>query len=278
MKKILKKFNLFNGRILFLLPYIIYSIIFIVVPLFLILITAFIPVDPNVDFNNFSEVQFSGFWTIMGRSIWLGLLSAVISLIIGLPFVYIVARSKSKIFRIISLNFTLSPFFIFTLVKIFSIKGLFLFIFDSSVLNNNAFLLFGLVYVYLPFIIIPIYTIIRDMPKNIIDASSDLGFPTWKTFLKIVIPYSIKAILNGVGIVFLLSATSVGISAKLLPNPSQNQLIGNVINDLAVPANPFSLALVSNVVIVTLIIMSIVYFAIYVIPILILRKKGFKNV
>ncbi|WP_041362733.1 ABC transporter permease [[Mycoplasma] mobile] len=278
MQKILKKFNI-NTRSSLLIPYFIYSVIFIITPLIFIAVLAFTPVfEDGQRFNNFGTIQQGRFWIIMLRSVYLGVLAAVFSLFIAMPFVYIVARSQNKIFKTIAMSLILSPFFIFSLVKVLAIRGLFSAMFDVNSLNNDAFLLLGLIYLYLPFMIIPIYSIFRDMPKNILNASTDLGFSGIKTFFKVVIPYSIKAILSGVGIVFLLAATSIAVSEKLLPVPGQNQLVGNEINNLANPANPFDIALASNVVLVTLIVMSIIYFLIYLLPILIMKWKGMKNV
>lgn len=278
MKKITQNLNL-NLKMTLIIPYFIYSIIFIIIPIIFIAIAAFTPIEQDgQQFNNFSTVQQPRFWVIMGRSVYLGLLAAFFALLIAMPFVYIVARSQNKLFKAVAMSLILSPFFIFSLVKILAVRGLFSSIFDTNSLNNEAFLLLGLVYLYLPFMIIPIYSVFRDMPKNILFASNDLGFSVFKTFFKIVIPYSIKAILSGFGIVFLLAATSIGVSAKLLPNGTQNQLVGNEINNLANPANPFDIALASNVVLVTLIVMAIVYSLIYLVPILIMKKRGMKNV
>lgn len=171
------------------------------------------------------------------------------------------------------LSLAISPLAIFTISKALAIRGLFSAIFDENSLNNYAFMIFGMVYLYLPFMIIPIYQILKDMPKNIIEASQDLGYSKFKTALKVIIPYCYKGILSGFGIILMMSSTSIIISDKLLPNGSQKQLIGNLINQFANTVNPFDLASASTLVIITMVLLLSLYGLIYGIPYLISKYK-----
>jgi spermidine/putrescine transport system permease protein len=160
----------------------------------------------------------------------------------------------------------LAPLFIFTLVKILALKGFFTYVFDERSLDNSGILIIGLVYLNLPFMIIPLYVVFSNMPKNIIDASEDLGYTKVQTFIKVVIPYGMKAICSGITIVFLMGVLSVAVSDKLIINSEQNKLLGNIINDLANPSNGFDMQKASTVVMITIFSVGLIYVFINSIP------------
>ncbi|WP_237076482.1 ABC transporter permease [Mycoplasma phocoeninasale] len=272
-----RKFNFLNGMSKFqltvLIPYIIFAILFIVLPMILIFIYALKPIDDQVRLENWEIVAKPSTWLIILRSLWTGLIAATAALIVGFPYAYIVAKSKSIIFKTLALSLILSPLAIFTISKALAVRGLFSAIFDENHLNNNAFIIFGMVYLFLPFMIMPLYQVIKDMPNNILEASEDLGYSKFKTLFKVILPYCSRAILSGFGIVLMIAATSIIISDKLLPNGSQKQLIGNLINQFANTANPFDLANASSLVIITLLVLLAIYGLIYGIPYIIAKRK-----
>jgi spermidine/putrescine transport system permease protein len=195
-----------------------------------------------------------------------GIVSSLLSLLIGLPFVYIVLTIKNQSLKLGVLSLILAPLFIFTLVKILALKGFFTYVFDERALDNSGILIIGLVYLNLPFMIIPLYTVFSNMPRNIIDASEDLGYTKVQTFIKVVIPYGLKAICSGITIVFLMAVLSVAVSDKLIINSEQNKLLGNIINDLANPANGFDMQKASTVVMITIFSVGAIYVFINSIP------------
>ncbi|MGX9364063.1 ABC transporter permease [Mycoplasma sp. 527] len=257
----------------FIVPYVIFAVLFIILPMVFVCIYAFKPLEGQTKLENWEIALKPSTWVIIGRSLLTGLFAATVSLIIGFPYAYIVSRSKYKIIKILGLTLILSPLAIFTISKALAVRGLFSAIFDENQLNNNFFIVFGMVYLYLPFMVLPLYQVIKDMPNNILEASEDLGYSKFKTVFKVIIPYTSKAILSGFGIVLMISATSIIISDKLLPNGSQKQLIGNLINQFANTANPFDLANSSTLVIITLAVLLSIYAIIYGIPFLIRKKR-----
>lgn len=259
-------------QISLIIPYLLFSLIFIILPMILIFIYAFKPINGQAKFENWEIIGKSQTWKIMFRSIWTGLVAAFISFLIGFPYAYILSKSKTFI-KILGLSLILSPMAIFTISKALAVRGLFSAIFDENGLNNYAFMIFGMVYLYLPFMVMPLYQILKDMPKNIIEASQDLGYSKFKTLIKVIIPYAYKGILSGFGIILMMSATSIIISDKMLPNGSQKQLIGNLINQFANTANPFDVSTASTLVIITMIILLSLYGLIYGIPYLISKHK-----
>ncbi|WP_373440789.1 ABC transporter permease [Metamycoplasma equirhinis] len=265
--------NISKLQISLLIPYILFAILFIILPMVLIFIYALKPIDGQNRLDNWDIIAKRSTWLIIFRSLWTGIIAATFALIIGFPYAYIISKSKSKIFRTLSLSLILSPMAIFTISKALAVRGLFSAIFDENYLNNNAFAIFGMVYLFLPFMIMPLYQVLKDMPKNILEASEDLGYSKIQTIFKVILPYCTKAILSGFGVVLMMSATSIIISDKLLPNGSQKQLIGNLINQFANTANPFDLANASSLVIITLLVLLAIYGIIYGIPYLIAKKR-----
>ncbi|BAQ54486.1 ABC transporter permease [Mycoplasmopsis arginini] len=274
-KKKAKRFSspMSKLQLSFLIPYIIFAILFIILPMVFVCIYAFKPLEGQTKLENWEIAIKPSTWIIIGRSLLTGILAAFVALIIGFPYAYIVSRSKYKIIKILGLTLILSPLAIFTISKALAVRGLFSAIFDENQLNNNFFIIFGMIYLYLPFMVLPLYQVLKDMPNNILEASEDLGYSKFQTVFKVIIPYSSKAILSGFGIVLMMSATSIIISDKLLPNGSQKQLIGNLINQFANTANPFDLANASTLVIITLSVLLSIYAVIYGIPYLIRKRK-----
>jgi len=138
----------------------------------------------------------------------------------------------------------------------------------------------GMVYLYSPFMAIPLYSVFKSMPDSLVEASEDLGYNKFKTLFKVVVPYSLKAIFAGLGIVFMLSATSLVITNTLVPASSDSKitdgsevLIGNVIgiNSSEISVSDLSAQKGSTIALITILVMMAVYAVIYLIPI-ILRK------
>ncbi|UUD35459.1 ABC transporter permease [Mycoplasmopsis caviae] len=267
-----------NKRLLLLLPYLLIAIFLIILPILLIVINA---LKPQEDFNAVALLTEVNIWLIIWRSLKIGLISAILCLLIAFPYAYFTVMTKSKYLAIYSLSLILSPMLIFTIAKIYAIRGFFLSVFEQESLNAEWFMVLGLTYLNLPYMVMPLYTVFKDMPKNILEASSDLGYNKFQTMFRVVVPYSFKAILSGFSLIFLSSATTFVISAKLLPNGTQLQTIGAVISEYSNPANKFELALGSTLVLVVSAIFIGCYGMINFIPKVIIRfrqtRGGKKN-
>ncbi|ENY69984.1 ABC transporter permease [Mycoplasmopsis bovigenitalium] len=270
----------FNKQLLLLLPYVFIAIFLIVLPMILIVVQAF---TPRENFDTALLIKQFNTWVIIGRSLRIGVISSILCLLIGFPYAYFVATTKSKILQVYAMSLILSPMVIFTIAKIYAIRGFFLSIFDEDVLNSEWFMILALTYLNLPYMIMPLYSVFKDMPKNIIEASSDLGYNRFQTLFKVVIPYSFKAILSGLSLIFLASATTFVISDKLLPNPAQLQTVGSLINQYSDPSNAYELSTGSVLVLVVSAIFIGCYAMINFVPRLIIRlaatksRKGVKN-
>lgn len=259
-------------RLALLLPYIIIALLFIVLPFFILLVISLKPAA--ADFDNWKIVKDSSTWVIMWRSVWMGIVTALICLLLGFPYAFFVSTSKSKSFKFYAISLIISPLIIFTIAKALALRGMFTLLFDERKINSEWFMVLGMIYLNLPFMIIPLYSVFRDMNPNILEVSYDLGYNKFLTLIKVVLPYGIKAIFSGVGLVFLMAALSVIISDKLLSNGFQHQLIGNVINQHVNPSNPFDMARASTLVLITTIVLMSFYSLIYLVPMLVLKLKG----
>lgn len=224
-RQTIKKKNFF-----LLVPFIVITLIFIVIPLIMILVRAFIPINGS----SVSEI-----WSIMDGFIWqkiltsfiVALLTTIFCLIIGFPFAYLLSWSKNKIFKSLVLFVITAPIWMSFLVKIVGLKCFFDIMagYDNST-YGHIWTIIGLAYVYLPFMILPLYSVLNDMPRNIVFASYDLGCSRLRTFWKIIIPYCLTSIISGITLVFLPSLTTVGVS-QFLNNSNDANLIGNIISD-----------------------------------------------
>ncbi|MGL5521743.1 MAG: ABC transporter permease [Metamycoplasmataceae bacterium] len=265
--------NIFKQkRTALFIPYLVFFTVFILIPLVFILITSFLPI-PGEESND-SGLIVDGFWPTFWKSILVSIGVSVICFLISMPYVFIISQIQNKSIKISLLLLIISPIITFTLVKILALKGLFTFIFDERSINNSFFLIVGLIYLNLPFMIIPLYNVFNNMPKNLLNASEDLGYNKIQTFIKVVIPYGLKAICSGITIVFLLSVMSIAVSDKLLINPEQNQTVGNLINGLANPNNPFDMRKASTIILVSMLIMGAIFILINSIPLIYRKIRG----
>ena len=212
-----------------ILPYMLVALVFIIVPITLIFVKSFMPTSAGSVAENWNFVN--GFiWLKILKSFIVAILATIISVVIAYPFSYFLAFDvKGKTVKMLAVLFITAPTWMSFLVKIIGVKTFFDFIngFSNST-SGDVFTVIGLVYIYVPFMIMPIYNVLKDMPKNLIYASKDLGRGAWSTFINIVIPYTKNALLSGLTLVFLPCLTSVSVP-QFLNSSSSGSLIGDII-------------------------------------------------
>jgi spermidine/putrescine transport system permease protein len=199
--------------------------LFIVLPLLLIIYYAFTDKNGSFTLNNF--VRFltenesrSSF--IM--SIWVGLITTVCCLLIGYPVAYILARTKIVKGKGLIVLFIL-PMWVNFLLRTLATRNLF----ESLNIGLGEFTtVFGMVYNFLPFMILPIYTTLLKMDKSLIEAAQDLGANTTNIFFRVIFPLSVPGVLSGVLMVFMPTISTYAIADLLSRNTFQ--LFGNLIN------------------------------------------------
>jgi len=212
------------------LPYFVILAILIVLPILLLLLYSFLIETSNFDLT-FSLNHYINFFReplflrSMGRSIRIAFLGTLFSLIIGYPLAYIISLSKPRTKALLVLLIT-APMWINMLLRVLALKQVFEMINLRLHLTETA-LIIGMVNIYLPFMVLPIYSVLDKMDKNLYEAAADLGATKMQTLIKVVIPLSLSGVLSGVIMVFLPMATTLVIPKYL--GPSGKNLIGNII-------------------------------------------------
>ncbi len=220
----------------FAAPYLVWMVVFIVVPLLMVAYFAFTDKDGNFTLDN---VASAGQYTnIFVRSIWLAIIATVICLVIAYPLAFLLSRMKKHhqgtMLMIVMLpmwmNFLLRTRAWVTLLGntgvINSILGWFG-LEPIKMLNTEGAVVLGMVYNYLPYMILPLYSVMVKIDKSVLEAASDLGCNPMKTLFKVVVPLSVPGIMSGITMVFV-PAISTFIISRMLGGGS-NLLIGDLI-------------------------------------------------
>lgn len=212
------------------IPYIVWMIIMIILPMLMIVLYAFTVQGNDVltfqfTFNNFIRFfQDSIFPTVLWRSLKMAFITTVICIAVGYPMAYAMAKRKPKSQAVIVLLVTL-PMWINMLVRTYAWKG----ILSNLDVSSEFSVYVGMVYNFLPFMILQIYTTLSKIDENLIIASHDLGANDLQTFLRVILPLSLSGVISGITLVFLPAVSSFFIP-KLLGG-GQYVLIGNLIED-----------------------------------------------
>lgn len=228
------------------LPYIVWAVLMLVLPMALIAVYSFMEQGNSIIPFSFTLEHYIKFFTdpdfllILWRSFVIAVKTTVICLFLGYPVAYFIARSSEKIQNALILCITL-PTWINMLVrtyawigmlsdggmiqKVLSVIGLG----DTKLLYTEGAVLLGMVYNFLPFMILQIQTALSKMDHSLLEASADLGASPAQTFRRITLPLSLPGVINGITLVFLPAVSSFFIP-KLLGG-GQYFLIGNMIEN-----------------------------------------------
>ena len=264
-----------NQGVLPAAPYVVWSSLFIVIPLLIIIFFSFtIKTDTGYKFSleNYEKLMNPNYFSVFGRSLLLAFQSTIACLIIGYPVAYLIANmnSKKRNFLIMLfivpmwMNFLLRTYawlpllgkngFINTILANFGIGPL-------KLLYNDFAVLLGMVYNFIPFMILQINTSLSKMDKSLLEASADLGANRFQTFWKVTFPLSIPGIISGIALVFLPAVSSFFIP-KLLGG-GQYFLIGNVIENQFITVGEWNFGSAISV-IMAIVMMVIMYLVRYV--------------
>ena len=228
------------------IPYIVWAAIMLLLPMALIAMYSFTEPGNSIISFSFTLDHYIKFFTdpdfllILWRSIMIAVKTTVICLFLGYPVAYFIARSKERVQNILVICITI-PMWINMLVRTYawigllSEGGLIQRIFsligfgNTELLYTEAAVLLGMVYNFLPFMILQINTSLCKMDHSLLEAGADLGASPVQTFLRITLPLSLPGVINGITLVFLPAVSSFFIP-KLLGG-GQYFLIGNMIEN-----------------------------------------------
>lgn len=222
-------------------PYIFWSSLFIVIPLLIVLFFSFtIRTSDGYSFSldNYTRLFNSQYLKIFGRSIRLAAVSTFACLILGYPVAYIISKMNPNRRNLLIMlfivpmwmNFLLRTYawlpilgkngFINNLLGQFGVGPI-------PFLYNEGAVLLGMIYNFLPFMVLPIYTVLTKMDQNLINAAADLGANRKEIFTKVVFPLSLPGVVSGITMVFMPAVSTFVISTLL--GGGQYMLLGNLI-------------------------------------------------
>lgn len=229
-----------------LFPYVLWMIIFTLIPMILVAVFSFSDFSGNFTFSNI--FQAGKYSKVFLRSIWLGFISTVVCFLLGYPAAYFISKisnSKQNVLIMLIMIPMWTSFLLRTYawMTILEYNGLinkflsFLGFFKLNMINTQGAVVLGMVYNFLPYMILPIYTVLTKIDKKIIEAAEDLGANKLKVFLKVIFPLSMPGIVSGFTMVFVPSVSTFIIS-KMLGGGSilvigdliEMQFLGNTYN------------------------------------------------
>lgn len=217
-------------------PYLVWMTVFIAVPLLMIAVFAFTADDGGFTLKNIQDA--GQYANIFFRSIWLSVIATAICLVVSYPVSYILSRMEkhrqATMLMIVMLpmwmNFLLRTYAWMTLLGnngvINYLLGL-IGIGPVKLINTSGAVVLGMVYNYLPFMILPLYSVMVKIDKSVIEAASDLGCSGINTLFRVIVPLSLPGITSGITMVFV-PAISTFIISRMLGGGS-NLLIGDLI-------------------------------------------------
>ena len=257
------------------IPYVIWMALFVVAPIIMVVIYAISAADGGFTLANFAKM--GTYAVVFTRSFKLALIATLICLVIGYPLAYIMSKEGPRFQRVAMVLIMLPMWMNFLLrtyswMSILENNGLLNQLFQKIgliALYNNLFgtdlqffrmmntqgaVVLGMVYNYLPFMILPIYSVIIKLDPSLLEAARDLGANTFNVFRRVILPLSLPGVLSGITMVFVPSVSTFAIS-KMLGGGTE-LLLGDLIEQqfLGGAYNPYLGAAISLVMMIIVVI------------------------
>ena len=263
----------------FAVPYVVWMAIFVVAPIVIMVVYAFAGSEGGFTLDNF--VQMGGYAAVFGRSFKLALIATAICLLLGYPVAYLLSREGER-FRRTAMVLIMLPMWMNFLLRTYSwmailenngllnqlfrkigLIALYNNIFGTDIsffrmINTQGAVVLGMVYNYLPFMILPIYSVIVKLDHSLIEAARDLGANSVQVFRRVILPLSLPGVLSGITMVFVPSVSTFAIS-KMLGGGTE-MLLGDLIEQqyMGGAYNPYLGAAISLVMMVIVVICMVV--------------------
>ena len=261
------------------IPYVIWMALFVVAPIIMVVIYAFSSADGGFTLSNFAKM--GTYAVVFTRSFKLAIIATIICLLIGYPVSYIMSKEGPR-FQRIAMVLIMLPMWMNFLLRTYSwmsilenngllnqlfqkigLIALYNNIFGTDIqffrmINTQGAVVLGMVYNYLPFMILPIYSVIVKMDNSLIEAARDLGANTFNVFRRVILPLSLPGVLSGITMVFVPSVSTFAIS-KILGGGTE-LLLGDLIEQqfLGGAYNPQLGAAISLVMMIIVVICMVV--------------------
>ena len=263
----------------FAIPYVIWMALFVVAPIIMVVIYAFSTADGGATLANFAKM---GTYTVVfTRSFKLALIATAICLLIGYPVSYVMSKEGPR-FQRLAMVLIMLPMWMNFLLRTYSwmailenngllnqlfrkigLIALYNSVFGTDIsffrmINTQGAVVLGMVYNYLPFMILPIYSVIIKLDRSLIEAARDLGANSFQVFRRMILPLSLPGALSGITMVFVPSVSTFAIS-KMLGGGTE-MLLGDLIEQqyMGGAYNPYLGAAISLVMMVIVVICMVV--------------------
>lgn len=232
----------------FAIPYVVWMAIFVVAPIIIMVFYAFATASGEFTLKNFA--QMGAYAVVFGRSFKLAIVATIICLLIGYPVSYYMAKEGVRFQKVAMvlimlpmwMNFLLRTYSWMTILEnngllnqFFRAIGL-IDLYNSisgeevtyfTMMNTQGAVVLGMVYNYLPYMILPIYSVIVKLDNNLLEAARDLGADSARVFHKVILPLSLPGVLSGITMVFVPSVSTFAISQML--GGGTQMLLGDLI-------------------------------------------------
>ncbi len=241
-------------------PHIVWTAIFIVVPLIMVVYYAFTDANGAFTFENITRL--GDYTTTFLRSIWYGIVATIICLLIAYPLAYILAHSNARV-QSTMIMLVMVPMWMNFLLRTYSWMTL---LEDTGVINNiltsvglkplhmintSGAVILGMVYNFLPYMILPIYTVMTKLDHSLIEAAQDLGANKLRVLKDVIMPTTLSGVVSGITMVFVPSVSTFYISQKL--GGGSFALIGDIIEMQFQVSNNFNFGASLSLVLMVLI-------------------------
>lgn len=252
------------GRHLLDKPYAVWALLFIIAPLCMVVYYAF--TDSTGAFSLNSIAQIPAYFSTILESVLYGLAATVICLVLGYPFAYFISRHSERKQRTTVLlvmlpmwmNFLIRTYSWMTILgdtgvinSVLEAVGLS----PAKLINTGGAVILGMVYNFLPYMILPIYSVLSKLDGSLIEAAQDLGSNKRQVFQRVIMPLSMPGVLSGITMVFVPCVSTFYITQKL--GGGQVVLIGDVIETQFQSANNYNLGASLSLVLMVLILVSL---------------------
>ncbi len=245
-------------------PHTVWTVMFIVAPMLFVLYFAFTDAEGQFSFSNIGDLgQYTNVFIL---SIAFALIATVVCLLIGYPLAYFMSRQSPRAQKILMVLIML-PMWCNLLIRTYALMALLdnggllnsllgkLGLEPLSIVGSYFGVILGMVYDFLPYMVLPIFTAMTKLDKRYIEASHDLGCNSWQTMTKVIMPLTLSGVVSGVTMVFVPSISTFYISQKL--GAGKIDLVGDTIERLFQNASTYNVGAAMSLVMMILIILSV---------------------
>lgn len=215
-------------------PYLLWMLLFTIVPIAMVIYYAFTDKDGNFTFNSF--INAADYSQVFLYSLWIALISTLICLVLAYPLSYMISRCEEHK-QSMMIMFIMVPMWMNFLLRIYAWVQILqnygpldtllnFFGIDITLLGNSGATILGMVYEFLPFMILPLHTVMSKIDNSLIEAAQDLGASKFYVFKNVIFPLSVPGIISGITMVFVPTASTFLVAQYL---GGTQLMIGDVI-------------------------------------------------